>query len=162
VFYVQLLESPNIAHINAYLTHLQGLLGKRAGLMNMVRVVYQSYENSQGYLRGSDCDTNPQPGPILSETEKTEEQIQDRSFEIYELFMDGARKRSENAAHKIGNMILLSNDDMGILICNKFMSLEEYLELYVGEVNVDREQEANYPLPPSFLEVMEFLEIEQY
>ena len=56
-------------------------------------------------------------------------------------------------------MILLSNDDMGILICSRFMNLQEYLQLYTGEMNVDREEEGNYPLPPSFFEVMEFLEI---
>lgn len=76
--------------------------------------------------------------------------------------MEGARKRSENPSHKIGNMILLSNDDMGILICSKFMSLAEYLQLYSGEMNVDREQEFNYPLPPSFFHIMEFLEVENY
>lgn len=59
-------------------------------------------------------------------------------------------------------MILLSNDDMGILICNKFMNLQEYLQLYTGEMNVDREQEFNYPLPPSFFHVMEFLEVDNY
>lgn len=159
VFYVQLLESRNIAEINAYLSHLAGTIAKKPALINTVRVVYQSYENTLGFLKGSDCDNNPQAGPILSETDKTEEQIQERSFEIYELFMDGARKRYENSSHKIGNMILLSSDDMGILICSHFLSLQEYVELYTGEVNVDREQESNYPLPPSFLEVMEFLEI---
>lgn len=41
--------------------------------------------------------------------------------------MDGARKRYENSSHKIGNMILLSSDDMGILICNHFLSLQEYV-----------------------------------
>lgn len=59
-------------------------------------------------------------------------------------------------------MILLSNDDMGILICSRFMSLAEYLQLYTGEMNVDREQEFNYPLPPSFFHIMEFLEVENY
>ena len=59
-------------------------------------------------------------------------------------------------------MILLSNDDMSILICSRFMSLAEYVDLYTGEMRVDREQEFNYPLPPSFFHVMEFLEIEDY
>lgn len=48
--------------------------------MNINRVVYQSYENTQPYFKGIDCDNSPQAGPILVETEKTEEQIQDRSF----------------------------------------------------------------------------------
>ena len=76
--------------------------------------------------------------------------------------MDGAKMRLENPSHKIGNMIVLSNDDMGILTCENFMNLEEYVKMYVGDMDVEREQESNYPLPPSFFEVMEFLEIEQY
>jgi hypothetical protein len=54
--------------------------------------------------------------------------------------MDGAKKKSENPAHKIGTMIVLSNEDMSILISNRFMSLEEYVDLYIGELNVDRDQ----------------------
>jgi len=30
------------------------------------------------------------------------------------------------------------------------MSLDEYLKLYVCEMDVQKEQESNYPLPPSF------------
>ena len=76
--------------------------------------------------------------------------------------MDGARMKSENPSHKIGNMIVLSNDDMSILNGEKFMSLSEYVKLYVSEMDVQKEQESNYPLPPSFFEIMEFLEVEQY
>lgn len=98
----------------------------------MNRIIHQSFENTTPYFKAVDCDNNPQPGPILSETEKTEEQIQDRSFEIYQLFMEGARMRSENPSHRISNMIVLSNDDLSILNCDRFMSLKEYLELYTG------------------------------
>jgi hypothetical protein len=42
------------------------------------------------------------------------------------------------------------------------MSLAEYITLYTGELNVDREQEFSYPLPPSFFHVMEFLEVDDY
>ena len=59
-------------------------------------------------------------------------------------------------------MIVLSNDDMSVLTNRQFMSLEEYLEIYAGEVEVDREEELNYPLPPSFFDIMEFLESKNY
>ena len=59
-------------------------------------------------------------------------------------------------------MFLLSNDDMSILICNRFMTLSEYAELYLSEGTADKEAESNYPLPPSIFNVMEFLEIENY
>ena len=39
------------------------------------------------------------------------------------MFMDGARMKADNPSHKIGNMIVLSNDDMVILSCNRFMNL---------------------------------------
>lgn len=162
VFYVQMLESQYIVHINRYLRQFEKTLEKRGGLMNMVRVVHQSYENTRPLLSNVTCDNNPQPGPILSETEKTDEQITDRAFEIYTLFLDGAKMKADNPSHKIGNMIVLSNDDMAILNCSKFMSLAEYTKLYCQEMEVVREQESNYPLPPTFFELMEFLEVENY
>lgn len=80
VFYIQLLEATNIADINSYLKDYHARLVKRPTLFNTVRIVHQSYENPTPYLQAFDCENNPQAGPILIETEKTEEQIQDRSF----------------------------------------------------------------------------------
>ena len=80
VFYIQIVESQNSIHINRYLLAFQGALDKQPTLMNINRVVYQSYENTQPDFKGIDCDNSPQAGPILVETEKTEEQIQDRSI----------------------------------------------------------------------------------
>lgn len=68
VFYIHILESSSIASINAYLIAYQETLKKRPTLMNVIRVVHQSYENFQSYFKGTDCDNNPQAGPILSET----------------------------------------------------------------------------------------------
>jgi hypothetical protein len=34
--------------------------------------------------------------------------------------------------------------------------------MYIGEINVDREYEFSYPLAPSFFQVMEFLECQDY
>ena len=59
-------------------------------------------------------------------------------------------------------MFLLSNDDMAILICGNFMSLDEYSEIYLTDGKADKEAESNYPLPPSIFNVMEFLEIDNY
>lgn len=42
------------------------------------------------------------------------------------------------------------------------MNLQEYLGLYMGGVDVEKEMESNYPLPPTFFDVMEFLEVQQY
>jgi hypothetical protein len=80
VFYIHILESSSMAALNAYLAALQETHKRRPALANVIRVVHQSYENSQAFFKGTDCDNNAQAGPILSETEKTEEQIQDRSF----------------------------------------------------------------------------------
>lgn len=44
--------------------------------------------------------------------------------------MEGARMRMENPSHRIGNMIVLSNEDMSMLNCGQFMSLQEYLQIY--------------------------------
>ena len=62
-----------------------------------------------------------------------------------------------NNSHKIGNMILLNNDDMSILISKQFMSLEEYIEIYVGEIDITKEADLNYPLPPNMFKMLEFM-----
>ena len=59
-------------------------------------------------------------------------------------------------------MFLLSNDDMSLLICERFMTLEEYNETYIKELPYTREAESNYPLPPSIFNVMNFLETNNY
>ena len=35
-------------------------------------------------------------------------------------------------------MFLLSNDDMSLLICDRFMTLEEYNEMYIKELGYTR------------------------
>ena len=60
-----MLESQHIAHINRYLKQFEKTLGEKVGLMNVVRVVHQSYENTRPLLVKVTCDNNPQPGPIL-------------------------------------------------------------------------------------------------
>jgi hypothetical protein len=69
---VQILYAQNIAYINNYLLSLQAAILKRPTLINVIRIVYQSYENAQQLFKGLDCDNNAQAGPILVETEKTE------------------------------------------------------------------------------------------
>jgi hypothetical protein len=72
---------------------------------------------------------------------------------------EGAKKKRDNPSHKISNMFLLSNDDMSILISDRFISLSQYYEMYIKTPTYEREAEVNYPLPPSIFNVMEFLEI---
>lgn len=66
VFYIHILESNSIAAINAYLQSYLQALKKRPTLANAIRIVHQSYENVQSYFKGTDCDNNPQAGPILT------------------------------------------------------------------------------------------------
>lgn len=102
-------------------------------LHNKITVVYQSYENTDQFFKNWDCDYVSAPNSVIVDTDKTEEQILDRSFEIYENLEDGAKKKRDNPAHKIANMFLLSSDDMSILICDQFMTLEEYASIYMKE-----------------------------
>lgn len=106
-------------------------------------------------FKGYDCD-NPsqQSGPILIDSDKLEEQIMERSVEIYEAFEEGAKTKRANPAHKIGTMILLNNDDMSILVSKHFMSLEEYLSIYLDEVEMTKESDLNYPLPPNMFKMI--------
>ena len=139
LFYLHLLESNDLKHLNSYLSSFSNTLEKKEDLHNQIRIVYQSFENPFPFFKGWECDNIVQAGPTLVETEKTEEQIADRSFEIYEALEDGAKKKRQNASHKISNMFLLSNDDMSLLICERFMTLQEYNETYIKDFSYTRE-----------------------
>lgn len=43
VFYIHIIESTGIAHINNYLIGFQENLNKKSSLINMIRIVHQSY-----------------------------------------------------------------------------------------------------------------------
>ena len=58
-------------------------------------------------------------------------------------------------------MILLNGEDMSILVSKHFMSMEEYLEIYLEEVEVTKESDLNYPLPPNVFKMIEFMEIQE-
>jgi hypothetical protein len=58
-------------------------------------------------------------------------------------------------------MILLNGDDMSILVSKQFMSMEEYLEIYLEEVEVTKESDLNYPLPPNVFKMIEFMEVQE-
>ena len=59
-------------------------------------------------------------------------------------------------------MILLNNDDMSLLISEQFMSLMEYIDIYTGEINITKEADLNYPLPPNMFDMIEFMELDDY
>ena len=123
-FYLHLLESKDIKFINAYLKSFMQFNNKvYAKYHNTIRVVYQSYENSEQFFSNWDSDYVSAPNPVLVETDKTQDQIIDRGFEIYQKLEDGANKKKNNPAHKISNMFLLNTDDIQILICDQFMTL---------------------------------------
>jgi hypothetical protein len=58
-------------------------------------------------------------------------------------------------------MILLNGEDMSILVSKQFMSMEEYLEIYLEEVEVTKESDLNYPLPPNVFKMIEFMEVQE-
>jgi hypothetical protein len=162
LFYLHLIEAKNMRFINDYLAQFYSLTLKEPNLHNQIRIVYQSYECPSEFFRGWECEYVVQAGPILSDTEKSEEQITQRSFEIYENIEDGAKRKKENASYKLANMFLLSNDDMSILISKNFMSLSEYHDIYLTTQERAKECESNYPQPPTIFNIMEFLELEDY
>jgi hypothetical protein len=70
-------------HINNYLKAYSETISKKKSLHSNVRVAYQCYESPVQFFRSWDIDRVDQPGPVLVETEKTEQQISDRTYEIY-------------------------------------------------------------------------------
>lgn len=91
LFYLHLIESKDMRYLNAYMAAFHSLSLDRPALHSEIRIVYQSFENPYEFFKGWECDNHPQSGPILVETDKTEEQISDRSFEIYENLKDSAK-----------------------------------------------------------------------
>ncbi len=51
---------------------------------------------------------------------------------------------------------------MMILISKNFMSIEEYNQIYLTEVELFSDAEEVFPIKPSLLKNLEFLEIDEY
>ena len=151
-----------MSHINEYLGSFQRIVSKKKALHHNIRIAYQSYESPVNFFRKWEMDKVDSTGPVLVDTEKTDQQISDRTFEIYEFLEEGGKKIKENASFKISNMLLLTNDDMSLLISNFYMTLAEYCEMYIEEVESKKEAEENYPLPTNIFNIVEFLETDNY
>ncbi len=55
-------------------------------------------------------------------------------------------------------MIIVNNDDVSMMLGEHLMSLSEYLDIYLSDLEIKKEQEMNHPLPPDVFKTMQFME----
>lgn len=83
-------------------------------------------------------------------------------YEIYSRICEGAKKKLSDPNTKIANECPLNMDDMCMMTNGSLMSIEEYGELYLEEMVMNPDSEEQFPMRPSVLQYMEFLEIDDY
>ena len=63
---------------------------------------------------------------------------------------------------KIANECPINVDDMSMMVHGSLMSIDEFAELYLGEFEINADSEEQFPMRPSVLQYMEFLESDDY
>jgi hypothetical protein len=135
---------------------------KNPSVYNDLNILYNSDENPDRFFKNWFCENIFQTGPNLGETDKLDQQISDRCFEIYSSIGEGGKKKQKDNSVKLANECPLNLDDMMMLISKRFMSIVEYHNLYLTELEVTNDAEEVFPIRPPLLKSLEFMEIGDY
>ena len=104
----------------------------------------------------------PFPFAPVMELDKSDQQIRDRLWAIYQLFCNAGNKTKgvRDARNlKLVNEVALSNEDVFMLLQKNFMSIVDYSNLYLKDLEIDLDNEHVYPYPISLTSVLEFSDI---
>ena len=102
------------------------LYQRNPALHNELNVLYTSYENPDRFFKSWLCENIFQSGPNLGETDKLDQQISDRCFEVYIAIGEGGKKKQKDSSVKVANECPLNIDDMMMLVNHRFMTISEY------------------------------------
>lgn len=141
MFYLHILETEQPEQLNKYMDSLAKQYHRNPALYNELNVLYMSEENPDRFFKNWFCENIFQTGPNLGETDKLDQQISDRCFEIYSTIGDGGKKKQKDSGVKVANECPLNVDDMMMLVSHRFMTIEEYESLYLTEIEVTNDAE---------------------
>lgn len=85
------------------MAHLHQLYSKNPSVFNTLNILYNSDENPNKLFKSWFVENVYQTGPNLGETDKLDQQISDRCFEVYSAILVGAKKKLSDPSVKIAN-----------------------------------------------------------
>ncbi len=66
------------------------------------------------------------------------------------------KKAKEKGQKKISGEVNLTNDDMATLLMPYYMSIEQYAEMYLEDLEIKLDAELEYPYKPVLTRVLEY------
>lgn len=137
---------------------------KEKNIYSMINVVTVNEDNPRRCFDKWYCENLFQTGPQLSDMDKTELQCQDRVWELYQQICNAGLKHSgrstkEKQTNKIAQDVPISLDDINMLLHKRFLSIDEYVEMYLSEVKIDLESEKVFPFNMPLSRMLEFKDL---
>ena len=165
-FSFHLLESDSKS-LNAYLKHLYTESKQKNSIYENIQVLAFNEENPyRFYSEWGACKALHSSNVPLSKPEKSDTEVQDRIFAIYNMFcQSGLRlrerernqiKKSEKRWNEVSDEIAISNDDFSTMINARVMSIEDYYMLYLEDLEIELDNELQFPQHPTLLDTLEY------
>jgi len=160
-FTVHLLEGESDI-LNLFLRYLHEDFNKEKSRFSGINVVTFNEENPERSFGAWYSENVFQTGPPIVDIDKTEQQMIERSWQIYNLFCSAgmkALKMKDRAGIKLGADVPLTNEDLYMLMQKRFIEINEYAEIYLGDLEIDIDSEHVFPYTPSLLNYLEFYDL---
>jgi len=152
--------------LNAYLKHLHAESKEKTSVYTGIYVLAFNEENPYRFYDEWGSYNALSSAVVLSKPEKNDQEMQDRIYAIYNMFCQSGthlrekeknqKKKSENRWKEASDEIALSNDDISIMINSRFMSIDDYYMLYLEDLEIELDNELQYPQHPTLLDTLEY------
>ena len=130
-----------------------------------IKVLAVNEENLERMLPAWGSSKNNDTGLSLVDSDKPDEEQVRRVSEVYKAFLDAANEKKDDI-RKDGftsslkadfvKRVAPSQDDLSIVICSKFPTVQEYCQIFFEEEELVLESEISFPQPPYLSEYLDF------
>ena len=154
--FVHLIEG-NSQILNLFLLFLYNELNKPNSIFKVIHIILFNEENPERFFNQFLIDYGSQFRAPHIEFDKTEQQISERSWEIYLKFYEAGKKSKQNhSSVNLVNEIALTDEDLCMFIQGKYMSINEYKDFYLEDPEINLDNEHIFPYTPSVLANLEY------
>lgn len=160
-FLVHLLEGESDI-LNLFLRYLHEEFNKVKSRYSGINVVTFNEENPERCYGNWLSESVFQTGPPIVDIDKTEQQMIERTWQIYNIFCNAGNKtlgKMKGSVVKLGADVPLTNEDLYMLMQKRFIGINEYAEIYLGDLEIDIDSEHVFPFSPSLLNYLEFYDL---
>ena len=160
-FLVHLLEGESDI-LNLFLRYLHEEFNKEKSIYSGINIITFNEENPERSYGAWLSENVFQTGPPIVDIDKTEQQMVERTWQIYSLFCTAGLKTlkmKDKGVIKLGADVPLTNEDLYMLMQKRFIGINEYADIYLGDLEIDIDSEHVYPFTPSLLNYLEFFDL---